>query len=93
MLAQFVDGRMVVTADLVRQRQIGGIEDARLSAKQLEQSRGFLDRETRIRALPQGAVEQQDSRRRLVGAKTNGRAGMDEGGVERREGVGIGEWA
>ena len=34
MLAQFVDGRMVVTADLVRQRQIGGIEDARLSAKQ-----------------------------------------------------------
>jgi len=51
----------------------------------------FLNREARIRAFPQGAVEQQDTRRWLVGTEVLGRTGMDEGRIKRREGVGIGQ--
>ena len=70
MLAQFVDGGVVIPPDLIGKRQVGGIEDARLCPEQLEQAGSFLDREARIRALPQRAVKQQDARRWLVGAET-----------------------
>ena len=91
MLAQFVDGGVVIPPDLIGKRQVGGIEDARLCPEQLEQAGSFLDREARIRALPQRAVKQQDARRWLVGTETFGRAGMDEGRIERREAVGVGQ--
>src|SRR3546814_4339135 len=53
MLAQFFDRRMIVVGDQVGKRKVGRIEDARFAAEQLEQARGLLDDEPRIRALAQ----------------------------------------
>ena len=93
MLAQFVDGGMVIAADLIGQRQVRRIEDARLRPKQLEQTRRFLDREPRIGALAQRTVEKQNTGWRLIVAEASSRPGMNECRVQRREGVWIGEWA
>ncbi|MNY09502.1 hypothetical protein D3C86_1424180 [compost metagenome] len=45
MFAQFVDGGMVVVVDLIRQRQVGWIEDTRLAAHEAQKAGGFLDAE------------------------------------------------
>ena len=45
MLAKFLDRRMIVIGDQVGEREVRRIEDARLAAEQLEQSRGLFDDE------------------------------------------------
>uniref|UniRef100_A0A0N4Z5F7 Rubredoxin_C domain-containing protein n=1 Tax=Parastrongyloides trichosuri TaxID=131310 RepID=A0A0N4Z5F7_PARTI len=41
--AQFVDGGVIVVVDLVGQRQVGRIEDARLAAHEVQEARGLFD--------------------------------------------------
>src|SRR3546814_14780334 len=57
---------------MVGQRQVGWIEDARLCTEELEQPRGFLDRGAREGPFAERAVEQQDARRRITRAKSEG---------------------
>jgi hypothetical protein len=63
-LPQFLD-RWIVVRDLVGKRQIGGVEDARLAAEELEQARGLLDEEPRVGALAEAAAKEQDARCRI----------------------------
>ncbi len=51
--AQFVDGGMVVVVDLIGQRQIGRIEDARLATHEAQKARGLLDAQARKGPIPQ----------------------------------------
>src|SRR3546814_18584882 len=53
-LEQLMDGGMIVTADLIGQRQVEGIENAGFGTEELQQARGFLDAQARIGALTQG---------------------------------------
>src|SRR3546814_2625415 len=76
MLAQFVNRRMIVVLDLIGHGQIGGIEDPRLAAEELEQARGLFNHEPRIGSFAQGAIEQQDARRRIEFAQTQRRTTM-----------------
>src|SRR3546814_5631096 len=65
MLAQFLDGGMIVIGDQLGQREVRRIEDAHLASEQLEQTRGLLDDEPRIGAFAQATVKQKDARRRV----------------------------
>src|SRR3546814_7551976 len=91
MLAQFVNRRMIVVLDLIGHGQIGGIEDPRLAAEELEQARGLFNHEPRIGSFAQGAIEQQDARRRIEFAQTQRRTTMSIFRLERRKMVGIGK--
>ena len=93
MLAQFFDRRMIVVGDQVGKRKVGRIEDARLAAEKLEQTRGFLDHEPRKRAFSQAAVKQEDTRRRIERAKAEAGLRPDIFGTQRREVCGVGERA
>lgn len=48
MLAQFLDGRMIVIGDLIGQWEVRRIEDARLAPELLQQARGLLDNQPRV---------------------------------------------
>jgi len=93
MLAQFLDGRVVVVGDQIGQRQVRRIEDARLAAEELEQARGLFDDEPRIGAFAQAAVEQQDARRWVERAEAERGLRADIFRAERRKMGGIGERA
>src|SRR3546814_3333315 len=82
---------MIVVLDLIGHGQIGGIEDPRLAAEELEQARGLFNHEPRIGAFAHGAIEQQDARRRIEFVQTQRRTTMSIFRLERRKMVGIGK--
>ncbi|MNT30774.1 hypothetical protein D3C72_1665840 [compost metagenome] len=91
--AQFVDGGMIVVIDLIRQRQVGRIEDAGLAAHEAQKARGLLDAQAGKGPIPQRAIEQQDTRRMIVRAEAERRLAGQVGRVERGQVVGIGQVA
>src|SRR3546814_8252459 len=60
MLPQLPDRRMIVVGDLVGQGKVGGVEDARLAAEELEQACRLLDDEPRIGAFAQRAIRSEE---------------------------------
>src|SRR3546814_3502879 len=63
MLTQLMDCRMIVTLDLIGQRQIARIDYAHLGAEQDEQAGRLLHRKPAERTRAQRTIEQQDTRR------------------------------
>ena len=81
MLAQFVNRRMIIVLDLIGHRKICGIEYPRLAAEELEQARGLFNHEPGIGSFTQGAVKQQNARRRIELSQPQRRAAMDVFGL------------
>ena len=52
-VAQLADGRVVVSPDLIRKRQVRGIENPWFGAGETQQTSGLLHDEARIGALSQ----------------------------------------
>ena len=92
MFAKLMNGGMVVAWNLIGERQIRRVENARIGAEQLKQPRGFLDNEARIGSLSQGAVEQQNARRWLIVAETQCRTHSNIRRVECRQQIGVVEF-
>ena len=57
---------MIVAGVLVRQRQGRRIEDARFAPEEAEQARRFFDAQPGEGPFAQRAIEQQDTRLRIV---------------------------
>ncbi|MNL57798.1 hypothetical protein D3C87_1813870 [compost metagenome] len=64
-----MDGRVIVVVDLIGQRQVGRIEDARLATHEAQKACGLFDAKAGVGPIPQRAVEQQDARRMIVRAE------------------------
>ncbi|BCA57557.1 hypothetical protein HMP06_0326 [Sphingomonas sp. HMP6] len=88
-----MDGGMIVPNDLIGQRQRGGVKNARLAAKKLQQAGSFLDAKPGIGSLAQGPVEQQDARGRITGPQPEGGTFKRIAAIERWKMVRIGERA
>src|SRR3546814_7408945 len=69
MLAQLMDCRMIVTLDLIGQRQIARIEYAHLGAEQDEQAGRLLHRKPAERTRAQRTIAQPDTRRWIARTK------------------------
>ena len=80
---------MIVTGVLIGQRQGGRIENAGFASEEPEQTRRFLDTQARLGSFAQRSVEQQDARRRIERAKTQGWPLDGISKVERWQGIGI----
>src|SRR3546814_16995026 len=91
MLAQLMDCRMIVTLDLIGQRQIARIEYAHLGAEQDEQAGRLLHRKPAERPRAQRTIEQQDTRRWLERTKARRQIMPDKRETERRHEQGIGK--
>src|SRR3546814_6783376 len=84
MLAQLMDCRMIVTLDLIGQRQIARIEYAHLGAEQDEQAGRLLHRKPAERTRAQRTIEQQDTRRWIERTKARRQIMPDHRAIERR---------
>src|SRR3546814_4954408 len=82
---------MIVILDLIGHRQIGGIENPRFAAEELEQTRRLFHHKPRIGPFAQGSVEQQDARRRIEIPQAQGWTPMNIVRLERWKTVGIGK--
>src|SRR3546814_9477865 len=82
---------MIVSLDLIGHRQIGGIENPRFAAEELEQTRRLFHHKPRIGPFAQGSVEQQDARRRSEIPQAQGWTPMNIVRLERWKTVGIGK--
>src|SRR5688572_7184295 len=91
-LAQFMHRRMIISPDLVRKRQVRWIEYSGFCSEEAHEACGLLDDETRIGALPQRSIEQQDPRGMLRPGSKAARGPLQRvARIERRQEVGFGQ--
>jgi hypothetical protein len=90
-LAQLVDRGVVVVGHLIGERELARVEDPRLRAEEAQKARRFLDGEPGERADTQGTIEQQDPRRRILGADAGRGSLVDEPLIERGKVIRLGK--
>ncbi len=91
MLAQFVDGGVVIGLHLIGQWQIAWVEYSHLGAEQDQQPCRFLDSKPAERPLAERTVEQQDARRMIERTEPRREIRANHVAIERRREIGVGK--